>query len=158
MSNESGRRLARSPRWSSTPKKMFFQLDTDGSGSLDKDEIGVMMRQLGQNPTDEELVDLIKSVDDDETDGKIQLREFLTLYTRGLDTKDKPGMGDVNNVWAALGGDVRDTNQTVAHDKVHDQIFNDYGLDVDFSATFGVSKVELVKADFEDFLLKSTGD
>ena len=36
-------------------KNMFFQLDRDNSGSIDADELGLMLRTLGQNPTDEEL-------------------------------------------------------------------------------------------------------
>lgn len=40
-------------------KKMFFALDGDSSGSIDAEELGVMLRSLGQNPTEKELADLI---------------------------------------------------------------------------------------------------
>merc|ERR1719321_1592800 len=44
-------------------RKMFFELDRDGSGSIDAEELGMMLRSLGQNPSEEELADLIASVD-----------------------------------------------------------------------------------------------
>ena len=75
----------------------------------------MMLRSLGQNPTDEELRELIDSVDDaDDKDGQIQLREFLKLYTEGLDTKTKgrAGKDDVANVYSAFG--VRATAVCVA--------------------------------------------
>ena len=40
-------------------KKMFFQLDTDSSGSIEAEELGVMLRSMGQNPTEEQLKELI---------------------------------------------------------------------------------------------------
>ena len=40
-------------------KKMFFALDVDSSGSIDADELGVMLRSLGQNPSEAELKALI---------------------------------------------------------------------------------------------------
>ena len=40
-------------------KKMFFALDGDSSGSIDAEELGVMLRSLGQNPTEQELAELI---------------------------------------------------------------------------------------------------
>lgn len=52
----------------------------DGSGSIDVDELCVMMRALGQNPSPEELEELVRSVDGKhggEMDGQIQLREWL---------------------------------------------------------------------------------
>ena len=66
-----------------------------------------MLRSLGQNPTDEELRDLIDSVDEGDKDGQIQLREFLKLYTQSLDQKSSGAAGkeDVDNVVMAL--DVR---------------------------------------------------
>ena len=69
--------------------QMFFELDRDGSGSIDAEELGMMLRSLGQNPTDEEIKELIASVDDEDGDGQLQLREFLQLYTQGLDSKTK---------------------------------------------------------------------
>ena len=94
------RRLAEDPKWTvdadwkpprkisdkelEAARKMFFELDRDGSGSIDAEELGMMLRSLGQNPSDEELKELIDSVDDGDKDGQIQLREFLLLYTQGL--------------------------------------------------------------------------
>lgn len=95
---------------------MFFELDRDGSGSIDAEELGMMLRSLGQNPTDEELKELIDSVDDgDDKDGQLQLREFLKLYTQGLDSKNKGAAGkeDVFNVFVALG--VRAQHGSEAH-------------------------------------------
>ena len=88
-------------------RKMFFELDRDGSGSIDAEELGMMLRSLGQNPTEEELKDLIDSVDEGDKDGQIQLREFLKLYTQSLDQKSSGAAGkeDVDNVVMAL--DVR---------------------------------------------------
>ena len=56
---------------------MFFDMDRDGSGSIDAEELGMMLRSLGQNPTEKELDELIDSVDEGDKDGQIQLREFL---------------------------------------------------------------------------------
>merc|ERR1711988_1994165 len=96
-------------------RKMFFDLDRDGSGSIDAEELGMMLRSLGQNPTDEELHELIDSVDEGEKDGQIQLREFLKLYTQGLDAKNagKAGKEDVVHVFSALGGDPHKEGSTV---------------------------------------------
>ena len=65
----------------------------------------MMLRSLGQNPTEQELEELIDSVDEGEKDGQIQLREFLKLYTQGLDAKraGRAGKEDVANVFCALG-------------------------------------------------------
>ena len=69
--------------------KMFFRLDSDGSGAIDADELGTIMRTLGQDPSEEECRELIASVDDPhQPDGLIQLREFYQLYAQGLDSKD----------------------------------------------------------------------
>ena len=69
----------------------------------------MMLRSLGQNPTEEELKELIASVDEGDNgapgDGQIQLREFLKLYTEGLDSKKsgQAGKEDVFNVYMAMG-------------------------------------------------------
>ena len=55
-------------------RKMFFELDRDGSGSIDAEELGLMLRSLGQNPSDEELHALIDSVDTGDKDGQVSER------------------------------------------------------------------------------------
>ena len=37
-------------------RRMFFDLDRDGSGSIEAEELGTMLRSLGQCPTDDECV------------------------------------------------------------------------------------------------------
>ena len=62
-------------------KKTFFDLDRDGSGSIESDEIAFMLRSLGLNPTDKEVANLINKYDHSK-DGKIQLREFMQIYSQ----------------------------------------------------------------------------
>lgn len=132
-------------------RKMFFELDRDGSGSIDADELGMMLRSLGQNPTEEELKELIDSVDDGDKDGQIQLREFLMLYTQGLDskTKGKAGKDDVNNVYIALGGS-QEGDTAVDKSAVSQYMLDHFDLAMDPDV---IAKGDaLTKADFENFL------
>lgn len=46
-------------------REAFELFDHDGSGFITTDEIGVVMRRLGQNPSPSELEDLIRDVDAD---------------------------------------------------------------------------------------------
>ena len=86
----------------------IVQLDRDGSGSISAEELGAMMRGLGQNPSEEELQELIDSVDEGEKDGQIQLREFIKLYTMSLDNKNATSNTEVNDCFATFGGAPRD--------------------------------------------------
>ena len=56
----------------------FRVFDEDGSGEISADELGVVMRSLGQNPTDAQLHDMIKDVDVDGS-GAIDFEEFKAL-------------------------------------------------------------------------------
>ena len=122
-----------------TARKMFFDLDRDGSGSIDADELGVMLRSLGQNPTEQELKDLIDSVDDGDKDGQIQLREFLKLYTEGLDARKdgRAGKDDINNIFAAFGGDVHGKDPTIDKQVMVQTILEQFDLDVNLEQSFG---------------------
>jgi len=132
-------------------RKLFFELDRDQSGAIDADELGVMMRALGQDPTHDELVELIASVDDPgaDGDGLIQMREFFTLYARGVDSKGKAGNVEVDNCFLAMGGDPKKKDSGVTSDAVHQQLLDDFGLDVDLTYTFGVATGDLSKDDFK---------
>ena len=59
----------------------FEMFDKDKDGAITARELGNMMRSIGQNPTDEEVLAMIKEVDLN-SDGKIELDEFITLMAR----------------------------------------------------------------------------
>uniref|UniRef100_A0A7S2FQG4 EF-hand domain-containing protein n=1 Tax=Haptolina brevifila TaxID=156173 RepID=A0A7S2FQG4_9EUKA len=120
-------------------RQIFFSLDCDASGSIDAEELGVMLRSLGQNPTEAELKELIDSVDDGDKDGKIQLREFLKLYTQGLDNKTKGSREDVDDVFRAIQehtegdtcGAPAPRKDSIAKDYLSQLLKNEFELDVE---------------------------
>ncbi|KAK6505818.1 hypothetical protein TWF481_007709 [Arthrobotrys musiformis] len=61
-----------------TFKDAFKIFDKDGNGEISIDELGDVMKSLGQYPTDSELRDIIHEVDLNNT-GTIDFQEFLTL-------------------------------------------------------------------------------
>lgn len=46
-------------------KKSFELFDKDGNGKITKDELGVVMRSLGQKPSEADLRDIMKEADRD---------------------------------------------------------------------------------------------
>jgi len=46
-------------------KETFVYFDKDKDGYISSKELGVVMRSLGQNPTDAEIRDIINEVDAD---------------------------------------------------------------------------------------------
>ena len=46
-------------------RKAFAMFDKDGDGCISTKELGVAMRALGQNPTEQELLGIINEVDID---------------------------------------------------------------------------------------------
>ena len=46
-------------------KEAFSLFDKDGDGTITTKELGTVMRSLGQNPTEAELMDMINEVDAD---------------------------------------------------------------------------------------------
>ena len=59
------------------------------SGTITKTELKEVMKSLGQNPTDKELEQMIKSVDKD-NNNEIDFEEFLTLMSSKKPGKDDP--------------------------------------------------------------------
>lgn len=65
----------------------FIMFDKDGDGTINTKELGHLMRSLGQNPTEEELEDMINEVD---VDGNhvIDFTEFLQLMANKSKDED----------------------------------------------------------------------
>lgn len=61
-----------------TYEEAFYLLDPDNTGVIGKREVGIVMRAIGQEPTDEEIENLVKEVDRTET-GRLSFNDFLAL-------------------------------------------------------------------------------
>jgi len=66
------------PATKSQLEKHFESLDTDGSGSLTKDEITAMFGKLS-NPPKQEAIDKALADVDADGDGKVNLKEFIAM-------------------------------------------------------------------------------
>ena len=69
-------------------KEVFKLFDTDGSGAISHIELGNVLRQLGQNPTDQELKNLVEEVDIDGS-GQIEFNEFVQMMGRMLEEDEE---------------------------------------------------------------------
>ena len=64
-------------------KEAFSQFDKDGKGAISDKELVTVLRALGNNPTEDELVTMIREVDED-GNGTIDFGEFLEMMARKL--------------------------------------------------------------------------
>ncbi|GMF00704.1 unnamed protein product [[Candida] boidinii] len=68
-------------------REAFSIFDKDGDGRISAAELGTVMRALGQNPTQQELNDLINEIDAD-GNSLIDFSEFLTMMARQIKEQD----------------------------------------------------------------------
>ena len=61
----------------------FARFDKDGSGSITINELGSVYKELGHDFSEEELSDMMKTIDFNE-DGYITFQEFLSLYKKNV--------------------------------------------------------------------------
>ncbi|KAK4161779.1 hypothetical protein QBC43DRAFT_268072 [Cladorrhinum sp. PSN259] len=106
-------------------REVFEIFDKDGTGDITAAELGQVMRELGLNPSTEELQDIVNEADLNK-DGVISFEEFLSLMSQGVketDTEqelvnafkvfDKDGSGTISseelrNVLKSLGENLSD--------------------------------------------------
>ncbi|XP_059170772.1 calmodulin-A-like [Physella acuta] len=69
-------------------KEAFHLFDKDGDGHISTQELGKVMRALGQTPSETELKDMINDVDSDRN-GTIEFQEFLVMMSRQMTSGDK---------------------------------------------------------------------
>ncbi|XP_047336213.1 calmodulin-like protein 8 [Impatiens glandulifera] len=68
-------------------QEAFRLFDKDGDGCITVEELATVIRSLDQNPTEEELRDIISEVDAD-GNGTIEFSEFLTLMANKVKDSD----------------------------------------------------------------------
>jgi Ca2+-binding EF-hand superfamily protein len=62
-------------------KIAFDQFDTDGSGDIDTSELKLVMEQVGQHPSPEEVKELVAEYDTD-GNGELSFEEFLEMMAK----------------------------------------------------------------------------
>ena len=95
-------------------KQAFAVYDMDGDGIITTRELGTVMRQLGQNPTEAEILEMIKEIDKDSS-GNISFQEFASLMAskmKAVDTEE-----DVRDAFRVF--DVNGTGVLSAHELRH---------------------------------------
>ncbi|KAL4297171.1 hypothetical protein GQ457_12G003840 [Hibiscus cannabinus] len=68
-------------------KEAFNFFDKDGDGRITVEELATVIRSLDQNPSEEELQDMIREVDAD-GNGSIEFSEFLSLMAKKMQETD----------------------------------------------------------------------
>ncbi|XP_078441983.1 calmodulin-1-like [Wolffia australiana] len=68
-------------------REAFCLFDKDGDGCITVDELATVIRSVGQDPTEEELQDMIREVDVN-GNGTIEFGEFLSLMARKMKETD----------------------------------------------------------------------
>jgi calmodulin len=81
-------------------REQFKYFDKDGNGQITSKELSIVMKRLGQNPTDAELKNMISEVDVN-GDDSIDFSEFLTMMVRSQTIElfrqfDKNGDGSIS--------------------------------------------------------------
>jgi len=65
----------------------FSECDTDKDGFIASSQLGQVLRQIGQNPTDAEIQDMINEVDGNGS-GLIEFPQFLNLMAKKISELD----------------------------------------------------------------------
>jgi len=69
-------------------REAFNEFDKDGSGSISTKELVGVMRSIGQNPTEDEILELILEADTD-GNGTIDFEEFLEMMKKKSSETDQ---------------------------------------------------------------------
>lgn len=81
-------------------KEAFSLFDKDGDGRITCNELGIVMKSLGQEPTENELKDMINEVDHNMS-GTIEFDEFLLM----MKMKEKDSMEELKEAFKVFDKD-----------------------------------------------------
>mmetsp|Transcript_5517 Transcript_5517/g.12983 ORF Transcript_5517/g.12983 Transcript_5517/m.12983 type:complete len:154 (+) Transcript_5517:61-522(+) len=82
-------------------KEAFSLFDKDGDGTISTKELGTVMRALGQNPTEADLQDMIKTADPDRI-GRISFDSFRLVAEELVKQSEESSEQEMMDAFHAL--------------------------------------------------------
>ncbi|PPQ76260.1 hypothetical protein CVT26_009849 [Gymnopilus dilepis] len=79
----------------------FSSFDKNGDGTITASELGMVMRSLGRNATDQDIQDILSKIDKDHN-GTIEFSEFVDLMGRDPQSLT-PGLPPGTGPWSGNG-------------------------------------------------------
>lgn len=114
-------------------REAFLAFDKDRSGTIDIYELRDVLVAMGQDPTEEELFQLLNSVDEDGT-GEIDFAEFLkVIEVQKEQAENADDESDMIDAFVACGGEP-DKSGCVKRETLVRIIKLDFGLPIDIEA------------------------
>lgn len=99
----------------------FQMFDKNGDGAIDTKELGIVMKECNQHPTDEELRDMINDADCN-GNGTIEFPEFLEMMAK----KQAEGEDESAELIAAFKVFDKDSNGTISPEELR-QVMSSLG-------------------------------
>ncbi|KAH3859224.1 neo-calmodulin-like [Dreissena polymorpha] len=131
-------------------RQAFRVFDKDDDGTISTHELRTVMRSLGQDPTQEELEDIVRQADTD-GDGVIEFDEFIALMTKQLaasgtekDIMEAFKVFDPTNKGYILATDLRHIMATKG-DRMTDEEVDEMIEDADLDGDGHIEYQEFVK-------------
>lgn len=110
-------------------REAFNTFDADGSGTIDTQEMKLLLESIGESLTEEELFRFMADVDEDGT-GEIEFAEFLRAFEKqrgvNVDLEDEL---DTIDAFVALGGN-EDKSGFVEQKKLVSVVKDEFGMTI----------------------------
>mmetsp|Transcript_12924 Transcript_12924/g.31488 ORF Transcript_12924/g.31488 Transcript_12924/m.31488 type:complete len:149 (-) Transcript_12924:2025-2471(-) len=110
-------------------REAFNTFDADGSGTIDTQEMKLLLESIGESLTEEELFRFMADVDEDGT-GEIEFAEFLRAFEkqRGVNVAIEDEL-DTIDAFVALGGN-EDKTGFVEQKKLVAVVKEEFGMTI----------------------------
>lgn len=124
--------------------------DKDGDGTISCKELGTVMRSLGQNPSQQELLEMINEVDGD-GNGTIDFQEFVEMMAKKMkDTDSEEEIREAFKVFDKDGSGYIDSSElrqvmTTLGEKLTDEEVDEMIQEADIDGDGQVNYEEFVK-------------
>ncbi|XP_052769162.1 neo-calmodulin-like [Mya arenaria] len=131
-------------------RQAFHVFDKDDDGTISTQELGIVMRSLGQDPSEDELQEIVREADTD-GDGVIEFDEFIVMMTKQMtnigsekDIREAFKVFDPQNLGYITSSDLRHV-MTTRGDRMSDEEVDEMIADADLDGDGCIEYEEFVK-------------